>query len=45
MHEERLFAAISSAWRVQDLLNGNVNYVIIDAAPAECIVKALNAAN
>ena len=27
---------------VQDLLNGNVNYVIIDAAPAECIVKALN---
>lgn len=29
---------------VQDLLNGNVNYVVIDAAPAECIVKALNAA-
>lgn len=29
---------------VQDLLNGNVNYVIIDAAPAERIVKALNAA-
>ncbi|MBQ7354513.1 MAG: transporter substrate-binding domain-containing protein [Clostridia bacterium] len=27
---------------VQDLLNGNVNYVVIDAAPAECIVKALN---
>ncbi len=27
---------------VQDLLNGNVKYVIIDAAPAECIVKALN---
>lgn len=30
---------------VQDLLNGNVNYVVIDAAPAECIVKALNAGN
>ncbi|MBQ8287565.1 MAG: transporter substrate-binding domain-containing protein [Clostridia bacterium] len=30
---------------VQDLLNGNVNYVIIDAAPAECIVKALNGEN
>ena len=29
---------------VQDLLNGNVQYVIIDAAPAECIVKALNGA-
>lgn len=28
---------------VQDLLNGNINYVIIDAAPAECIVDALNA--
>ncbi|MGM9647373.1 MAG: transporter substrate-binding domain-containing protein [Eubacteriales bacterium] len=27
---------------VQDLLNGNVTYVIIDAAPAACIVKALN---
>ena len=27
---------------VQDLLNGNVNYVIIDSAPADCIVKALN---
>lgn len=27
---------------VQDLLNGNVTYVIIDAAPATCIVKALN---
>ena len=30
---------------VQDLLNGNVKYVIIDAAPAECIVKALNGGN
>lgn len=27
---------------VQDLLNGNANYVIIDAAPAECITKTLN---
>lgn len=28
---------------VQDMINGNLNYVIIDAAPAECIVKAINA--
>ena len=28
---------------VQDLLNGNIDYVIIDAAPAERITKALNA--
>ncbi len=28
---------------VQDLLNGNIDYVVIDAAPAECIVDALNA--
>ena len=28
---------------VQDLLNGNIDYVVIDAAPAECIVNALNA--
>lgn len=27
---------------VQDLLNGNVKYVVIDSAPADCIVKALN---
>lgn len=27
---------------VQDMLNGNINYVIIDAAPAECITKAIN---
>lgn len=28
---------------VQDLLNGNLNYVIIDSAPAACITKAINA--
>ena len=28
---------------VQDLLNGNIHYVIIDAAPAERITEALNA--
>lgn len=27
---------------VQDLLNGNLNYVIIDSAPAACITKAIN---
>lgn len=28
---------------VQDLLNGNIDYVVIDSAPAACIVKAINA--
>ncbi len=28
---------------VQDLLNGNINYVIIDSAPATCITEAINA--
>ncbi len=27
---------------VQDLLNGNVQYVVIDSAPATCITEALN---
>ena len=27
---------------VQDLINGNIQYVIIDAAPAKCIVDAIN---
>ncbi|MCI8566824.1 MAG: transporter substrate-binding domain-containing protein [Lachnospiraceae bacterium] len=27
---------------VQDLLNGNIQYVIIDAAPAACIVESIN---
>lgn len=27
---------------VQDLINGNINMVIIDAAPADCITKAIN---
>lgn len=27
---------------VQDLLNGNIQYVIIDAAPAKCITEAIN---
>lgn len=28
---------------VQDLMNGNIQYVIIDAAPAKCIAEAINA--
>ena len=28
---------------VQDMLNGNVDYVIIDSAPADCIVEAITA--
>ena len=27
---------------VQDLINGNIKYVIIDAAPAKCITEAIN---
>ena len=27
---------------VQDLLNGNINYVVIDSAPAACITEAIN---
>ena len=27
---------------VQDLINGNIQYVIIDAAPAQCITEAIN---
>ena len=27
---------------VQDMLNGNIDFVIIDAAPADCIVEAIN---
>ena len=30
---------------VQDLIHGNLTYVIIDAAPAQCITDALNAMN
>lgn len=30
---------------VQDLINGNIQYVIIDAAPADCITEALNEVN
>ena len=27
---------------VQDLINGNINYVVIDSAPAKCITEAIN---
>ena len=27
---------------VQDLVNGNINYVVIDSAPADCITAAIN---
>lgn len=41
------FAAQSVGYKngslaVQDLLNGNIQYVIIDAAPAKCITEAIN---
>lgn len=35
----------SGSLAVQDMLNGNINYVIIDEAPAESITKAINALN
>jgi len=28
---------------VQDLINGNLDYVIIDSAPAKCITEKMNA--
>lgn len=33
----------SAALAVQDLINGNISYVMIDKAPAEAIVKSINA--
>jgi len=33
----------NGALAVQDLVNGNINYVIIDSAPAACITEAINA--
>ena len=32
----------NGALAVQDLLNGNVDYVVIDSAPATCITEAFN---
>ena len=32
----------SGSLAVQDMLNGNINYVIIDAAPASAITTAIN---
>lgn len=33
----------NGALAVQDLVNSNINYVVIDAAPAICIAEAINA--
>lgn len=35
----------SGSLAVQDMLNGNIDFVIIDEAPAESIAKAINALN
>ncbi len=35
----------TAALAAQALINGNVDYVVVDSAPAAAIVKALNAAN
>lgn len=32
----------NGALAVQDLVNGNIDYVVIDAAPAACITEAIN---
>ena len=34
--------AAALVFAVQDLLNGNIDYVIIDSAPAACITEAIN---
>ena len=30
---------------IQDMINGNIDYVIIDSAPAERITESINAMN
>ena len=35
----------SGSLAVQDMINGNINYVIIDAAPAGCIAQSINEVN
>ncbi len=35
----------SGSLAVQDMLNGNIKYVIIDEAPAKCIAEAINELN
>lgn len=35
----------SGSLAVQDMLNGNINYVIIDEAPAKCIAETINTLN
>ncbi len=35
----------SGSLAVQDMLNGNISYVIIDEAPAKCITEAINELN
>ena len=35
----------SGSLAVQDMLNGNINYVIIDEAPAKCITETINKLN
>ena len=32
----------NSSLAVQDLINGNIEYVMVDAAPAKCITEAIN---
>ena len=32
----------SGSLAVQDMLNGSIQYVIIDSAPAKCITEAIN---
>lgn len=48
-YEDNAFKASSTGYSngilaAQDLVNGNLDYVIIDAAPAEAIVKSINEA-
>ena len=50
-NEDFGFAGVKATWKgydnaslaIQDLINGNVNLVIIDSAPADAVTKAMNA--
>ena len=51
LNDEFGFEKLGATWKgyangslaVQDLINGGINYVIIDAAPAQAITNAINA--
>ena len=38
----KCFTYKNGSLAVQDLINGNIDYVMVDAAPAKCITEAIN---